>query len=197
MIDHLSKVLITVACSDGEIAPQERESLVQIYEKLGIQVTQVDSDIEACFEGKLNLKSNSRKPKPDSNDEDNPKEEVEPLEINSIIITKALSDALSSICADQTDTSLIQVFEKPTLPEPEPQKDLDPTLVEFLREIAGQTSISRLEFFTIGVRHKLMGDRIIQKVNAWAAAHNMAPILEDGTSIVKIDNVRLNRVISS
>ena len=191
MIEHLSKVLITVACADGEVVPEEHASLVQIYEKLGIPKEQVDTDIEACFNGELDLHSKSHKS--GDGEEDGYAEQTPPA--HSIIISKDLNHALASICADKSDSNLTQVFKKPVVSTASSKMDFEPSMIAFLREISEHSTISRIEFFTIGIKYKLMGDRIIQKVNAWATAHDMPPFFEDGNLSVEIDNLRLKKVL--
>lgn len=202
MIEHLSRVLISVACADGKIDPRERENLIEIYYKLGIPSSKVDADIQSCMNGEFE-KQPKRKPQnveseEESSEDDSSESQIEPQRLNSIPISLDLNKMLTSICSEpQSEMTTVFKSEIPNDKSLEVNSsqilDFDTDLVQFLNEIIDYPEIQRLKFFSIAVKHCLMGDRVIQQVNAWAAAHGHDAFMIDGEYTVKIDVQRLKR----
>ena len=195
MIEHLSRVLVSVACADGQIDTRERNHLIEIYYKLGIPSTQVDEDIQACLNGEFDKAPPSKHHK-DEPDENADESRIETKRLDSITISLNLNKMLSSICSD-SDSNMTDVFQKDIPEDHRELFDFDTNHIQFLREIIEYPEIQRLKFFSIAVNHCLMADRVIQKVNSWAMAHGTTAFMTDGEFTVKIDSERLKQHLPS
>ena len=188
-MEYISRILVNVSCADGVVKPAEHDILAKIYMKLGIPATQADEDIKLCLKGELPISQKRQDNTPDYNQPDYSQAESR----NCIAISNDLNKALASICTEAVPVNPPSepVMKPEADAEPAPIIQLDESHIRFLREISDYSTIQRLDFFILAVKHCLMGDRVIQAVNSWAMSREIMPLITDGETVVQIDNQRL------
>lgn len=179
----VSRVLISVAHADGYIDPKEVKQLEKLYTSLGLDKSQVASDIHAASTDRpvtVSLRDQEAThaiPQPPST--------ASAFALNEELIrireqeTRQVRDVLENVFAEQVEEPApIEAAQSIS-----PVNGLDQAHQALFKRLSEQTHWERSAVYEVCKELDLMLDGAMEVLNEWAFANVNAPLLDDGDPI--------------
>lgn len=181
----VSRILISVAHADGYIDPNEVKQLEKLYMALGLDKSQVTSDLHAMTSVDAPV-TVARKDQEPVHTIPQPQSAAPVFSLNEELIrireqeTLQVRSVLENIFTEQAeDTSPVE----PQAPDENPLAGLDQMHQILLSRLVGQEHWERPAVYEICKELGLMLDGALEVLNEWAFANTNAPLIEDGDPI--------------
>ena len=188
----IGQILISVACADGHIDPKEVTQLEKLYTTLGLDKSQVTSDLHALTAASEPVTVKKRDPQtthaiPQAEEQS---EEAQGFSLDMELIrrrkeeTEQVKDVLTGIFADPIE----EPEEEPTPSSTDewttsPLQVLDEAHQSFFHRLLKQETWERSVLYEVCKELGLMIDGAMEVLNEWAFDNANAPLIEDGDPV--------------